>query len=413
MRAVPRYSATVAVSCLLAALGCGPDQPSPTAPDDGPAVAVSATAAALSFFQLSAGWMRTCGVTTDNHAYCWGDNAQGYLGDGTRTDRLSPRAVVGGLLFRQITTGADFTCGVTTDFRAYCWGYGGRGVLGNGQTAEHDSPVAVVGGHQFRQLDAGFDHVCGVSYPDNRVYCWGGNRDGQLGIGTRTGPETCIADVGNLGACSTKPVPIASTLTFRQVATGWYHSCAVTTDDRLFCWGLNSSGQVGDSTTAFRQAKPSRVGRSQHWKQVDGGNDFTCAVTTAEQAFCWGNGGVGQIGNGHTYLSFWPRPVSGSHAFRRVTAGAVTACGETPSNVAWCWGGYFVLSNGTTVGSLTPAAVPGGLFFSQVSAGYGQICGRTPAAVGYCWGNNTNGELGIGQADFASHPNPTPIGPPS
>ncbi|MGH7515011.1 MAG: RCC1 domain-containing protein [Gemmatimonadales bacterium] len=410
MRALPLLAVSMATSGLLAILGCGPDQPPPTAPEDRPALAVSATAAALSFFQMSSGWMRTCGVTTDNRGYCWGNNDEGYLGDGTTTNRTAPTAVAGGLRFRQISTGAAFTCGVTTDFQAYCWGFGGRGDLGNGGTDEHDSPVAVAGGHQFRQVGAGFDHACGLTYPDNRVYCWGGNADGQLGIGNRSGPDVCP-----YGVCSVKPVPIASTLTFRQVTAGWSHACAVTTDDRLFCWGLNSSGQVGDSTSIFRRATPSRVGRSQRWKLAAGGRDFTCAVTTAEQAFCWGNGRLGQIGNGHAYLSFWPRPVAGKHAFRRVTAGGDHACGETPSNGAWCWGANpaGTLGDGTTTGSLIPVAVTGGLFFSQLSAGVAHTCGRTPAGVGYCWGTNANGELGLGNVDFTPHPSPTPIGPPS
>ena len=246
----------------------------------------------------------------------------------------------------------------------------------------------------------GSSHVCGVSYPDNRVYCWGGNRDGELGVGTRSGPEDCIATVRQFGACSTKPVPIASTLTFRQVAVGFHHSCAVSTDDRTVLLGLNSSGQVGDSPTVFRRAKPSRVGASQHWKQVDAGDEYTCAVTTGEQAFCWGNGRLGEIGNNHTYLSYWPRLVSGNHAFRRVTAGGTHACGETPSNGAWCWG-QGALGDPTKDQSLVPVVVSGGLFFSQLSAGRGNTCGRTPAGVGYCWGGNTNGELGIGTIDFA------------
>jgi alpha-tubulin suppressor-like RCC1 family protein len=292
---------------------------------------------------------------------------------------------------------------VTTGFRAYCWGFGGRGDLGNGGTAEHDSPTAVTGGHQFRQVQAGFDHACGVTYPDNRVYCWGANTDGQLGVGNRTGPDSCHFG----GACSLEPVPISSTLTFRQVATGWFHTCAVTTNDRLYCWGLNKSGQVGDSTPIYRRLTPSRVGRSQEWKQVDGGNEFTCAVTTASQAFCWGNGRLGEIGNGHTYLSYWPRAVAGKHTFRSVTAGGEHACAETPANVAWCWGAT------PPTGSLIPVAVSGGLLFSQLSAGFGHTCGRTPEAVGYCWGSNSDGQLGLGTVDFTPHPAPIPIAPPT
>lgn len=392
---------------LLAALGCQPDQTSPTAPEDRATPAVTATAAALSFFQLSSGTAGACGVTTDNRAYCWGNNSHGMLGDGTTTQRLSPTAVAGGLQFRQLTSGYLFACGVTTDFHAYCWGDGVYGNLGNGGTAERDAPVAVTGGHRFRQLDAGYYHACGITYPDNRVYCWGMNRDGQLGVGSRTGPEVCSST-----ACSTKPVPIASTLTFRQVGVGAFHSCAVTTDDRLYCWGFNSAGQVGDSTTVTRLLKPSRVSGTQHWKQVDAGRLFTCAVTTTEQAFCWGNGRFGQLGNGHTYLSFWPRPVAGKHAFRRVTAGGNKACGETPSNGAWCWGSG-ALGVAATSQSLIPVKVSGGLLFSQLSAGDGNTCGRTPAAVGYCWGTNINGELGLGEADAAPHDLPTAIGPPS
>jgi hypothetical protein len=147
---------------------------------------------------------------------------------------------------------------------------------------------------------------------------------------------------------------------------------------------------------------------------VDGGNEFTCAVTTGDQAFCWGNGRGGELGNGHAYLSFWPRAVAGKHAFRRVTAGGKHACGETPSNGAWCWGeNGGALGDGTTSpSSLIPVAVTGGLFFSQLSAGYVHTCGRTPAAVGYCWGRNFNGQLGLGAPDVTPHTSPTPIGPP-
>ncbi len=406
MRLIPRRRPPLAAAALLTVLSCGPDQRPPTDPDDRPALAVS-PAAALSFLQLSAGWSRTCGVTTDNRAYCWGDNAQGYLGDGTITDRAAPTPVAGNLRFRQISAGVSATCGVTTDFRAWCWGFGGRGDLGTGDTAEHHTPVAVAGGHQFRQVDVGFDHACAVTTPDNRVYCWGANTDGQLGIGNRSGPDLC--NFG--GACSLKPVAIASTIAFQQVATGSFHSCGVTKDERLFCWGLNQSGQVGDSSTVFRRSTPSRVGRGRRWRQVDGGRDFTCAVTTGNEALCWGNGRLGQLGNNHTFLSFWPRLVAGKHAFRRVTAGSGHACGETPSSGAWCWGNGR-LGDGTNNSSLVPVAVTGGLFWGQLSAGLSHTCGKTQASVGYCWGSNVEGELGLGAADFAPHTSPTAIGPP-
>jgi alpha-tubulin suppressor-like RCC1 family protein len=393
-----RRCASTFAALLLAALGCQEDASSPTGPEPDPALATVA-AAALEFYQVSGGYESTCGVTTDNRAYCWGYNGQGQLGDGTTTHRFAPVAVSGGLRFRQISAGFAASCGVTTDFRAYCWGSNDRGELGDGTTTGRLTPVPVAGGHQFRQVETNLEHTCGVSYPDNRVYCWGWNADGQLGNGTRTGPEACY-----YGPCSTKPFPVTSTLTFRQVTTGWYHSCGVTTDNRAFCWGLNKYGQLGDSTAQFRRVKPSRVAGSHPFRQVDAGAVHTCAVTTDYQAFCWGNGNSGQVGNGKTYLSFWPKAVAGGLSFRRVTAGVSHTCGETTLNRGYCWGSGGRLGDGTETTRLKPVAVAGGLYFSQLSAGGSQTCGRTPAAVAYCWGFGFWGELGDGKGSKSSTP---------
>jgi alpha-tubulin suppressor-like RCC1 family protein len=382
----------LAVGIVVAALGCGEDEQSPAALEPHPELATTATTA-LAFYQVSAAYLRTCGVTTDNRAYCWGNNTQGVLGDGTTTPRLAPVEVVGGLRFRQISAGGAATCGVTTDYRAYCWGQNDLGELGDGTTTRRLTPVPVAGGHQFRQVETNFEHTCGVSYPDNRAYCWGRNTDGQLGNGTRTGPEAC-----DYGSCSTKPFSVTSTLAFRQVTTGYFHSCGVTADNRVFCWGLNKYGQIGDSSTASWRLKPSRVAPTRQFRQVDAGTDFTCAVTTDYRAFCWGNGRSGQVGNGKAYLSFWPKAVAGGLSFRRVTAGGAHTCGETTLSRAYCWGenNNGRLGDGTTTNRLTPAAVAGGLYFAQLSAGAYHTCGKTPASVAYCWGSNFSGELGNG-----------------
>jgi alpha-tubulin suppressor-like RCC1 family protein len=387
-----RFVPFLTLALVLAALGCGEDDQSTTAPASRPALAATA-ATALAFYQVSAGWDRTCGVTTDNRAYCWGYNTQGELGDGTTTQRLAPVAVAGGLRFRQVSAGFAATCGVTTDYRAYCWGQNDLGELGDGTTTQRLTPVPVAGGHKFRQVETNFEHTCGVTYPDNRAYCWGRNADGQLGIGTNTGPES-----GNYGPYSATPVAVVGTLAFRQVTTGFYHTCGVTTDNRAFCWGLNKYGQIGDSSTVFRRLKPSRVARTRQFRQVDAGAYHTCAVTTADRAFCWGEGRQGQVGNGKTYLSFWPKAVSGGLSFTRVSAALNHTCGETAGNRAYCWGlnGGGELGDGTNINRLVPVAVAGGLYFSQLSAGAFHTCGRTPAAVAYCWGINNNGELGDG-----------------
>src|SRR5512133_1539824 len=106
----PRFVPNLPLAFLLVALGCREDASSPTEPEPPPTLATAATTV-LAIYQLSTGDAHTCGVTTDNRAYCWGVNEYGRLGDGTTGDRLTPVAVVGGLPFRQISAGANHTCG--------------------------------------------------------------------------------------------------------------------------------------------------------------------------------------------------------------------------------------------------------------------------------------------------------------
>src|SRR5687768_15505286 len=104
--------------CTMAlALGCGDDSSGPTGPASSPSpepATGNATAAALSFRQVSAGVSHTCGVTTDDKAYCWGYNFSGQLGDGTTTQRTVPVAVRGGLRFLRVSAGSSHTCGLAT-----------------------------------------------------------------------------------------------------------------------------------------------------------------------------------------------------------------------------------------------------------------------------------------------------------
>ena len=364
-----RHAARVLPAILVAALACSETEPGPVDP---PSEAVAA-AAKLTFRQVSAGRFHSCGTTTTNRAYCWGYDVSGQLGDGTTTTHLGPVAVAGTLPFRQVSTGALHSCGVTTANLAYCWGDNTFGQLGDGTMARRLTPVAVAGGRHFRQVQAGYDHTCGVT-TDNRAYCWGYNYYGQVGDGSTTD--------------RTRPVAVAGGLGFREAIAGKIHSCGVTTTDLVYCWGSNQSGQLGDSSTAARRLKPVRVAGTRRWRQVDLGSSHTCAVTTSDRAYCWGQGVFGQIGDGLTYARFWPRAVAGGVFFQAVSAGDLHSCGVTTANRAYCWGDNTSgqLGDGTKIRRLKPVAVAGGLAMNLASAGDIHTCGKTTGRSGILLG---------------------------
>lgn len=407
---------------LLAGISCHDDSnvgpTDPAARESEPALATATTAAPAfaqtattppAFAVVSAGYLHSCGVATDSRAYCWGWNVHGQVGNGrTRYDQRTPALVVGGLRFRQISAGPYATCGVTTTNRAYCWGSNLTGTLGDGTTTDRLQPTPVAGGRFFRQVSVSGEYTCGVTTQD-RAYCWGANAVGQLGNGT-TDPSRI----------QTVPVAVVGGYLFREVSTGYQHSCGTTTTDRAYCWGRDDYGQIGDGSShdiclySFSRIPcrkiPTLVAGGYRFRQVvagggpgsfvetgaDGGR--SCGVTTDSRAFCWGDGSHGQLGNGTRSISTLPRRVSGSLQFRQVSTGEAAACGVTTSNRAYCWGYNYwgTIGDGTTTDRLTPTAVAGGLFFRQVSTGGSHTCGTTPGNAAYCWGSNGAGALGDG-----------------
>jgi len=183
-----------------------------------------------------------------------------------------------------------------------------------------------------------------------------------------------------------------------RLSAGFLFTCGVTTSGVAYCWGNNGVGELGNGTTTNTATTPVAVSGGLSFATVSASGSYgdACGVTTSGAAYCWG---LGALGNGSTTLSRTPVAVSGGLSFATVSVGLSSACGVTTSGVAYCWGDNSLgeLGNGDTTYSATPVAVSGGLSFGTITAGGWSTCGVTIGGAAYCWGT---GSLGNDTANF-------------
>ena len=178
------------------------------------------------------------------------------------------------------------------------------------------------------------------------------------------------------------------------VDAGAGHTCALDDSGVAFCWGLNTSGQLGNGTR-LASPTPVAVAGGLTFATLGTGTDRTCGVTRAQEAYCWGSA---LLGNGTLSQSPTPVAVAGRHAFGRMSVGASHVCAITTDGDAYCWGLGTAgrLGNGSEVQQVSPAAVSGGLVFGSISAGLAHTCAITTDGLAYCWGTGLRGRLGNG-----------------
>jgi alpha-tubulin suppressor-like RCC1 family protein len=270
----------------------------------------TAVAGGRRFVRIRAGTYHTCGVNPYDVGFCWGKDAFGELGTSPNYG-ITPTRVAGGLSFRSVIAGGGFTCATTTTNKGYCWGYNYDGALGDGTRIHRFKPVAVAGGLSFRSVIAGGGfisdaqgkeidetHTCGLT-TDNLAYCWGADSRGQLGNGS--------------SGSQLKPSKVVGGLHFGQVIAGYYYSCGVTTTKVAYCWGDNAFGQLGDGTTSYGRSSPTKVAGGLLFAGVSAGpvGSHTCGITTGNKIYCWGYNGSGQLGDGTTATRLSPVKVAG------------------------------------------------------------------------------------------------------
>lgn len=301
-----------------------------------------------------------------------------------------PIALPGALPFRAVATFDLHACAIDVHRNAWCWGAGAAGQLGNGASTLSYEPVPVrmPNGVYFEAITVGYDHSCGLGQ-NGRAYCWGANGHGQVGNGSTTAASTASAVVMPEG------------VTFTRISAGFNFTCAVGSDGQAWCWGRNDYSQLGLGNTTNRTSPAAVSIPGATVIAIDCGSSAACAVTAAGSAHCWGRNDTAQLGLGDLVNRPLPalRTEPAGVVLRQITMGAGHGCATSADDRVWCWGfnNTGQVGDGTTITVGLPVAVPmpGSLAPQAIEAGVASTCARLAPGRLACWGNNGQGQFGF------------------
>lgn len=366
------------------------------------------------YTQIVAGYKHTCGLT-DGKVYCWGSNAvdppttnntiTGQLGIGSTSTNVTTPNLVGGLLSGKFVTsvsaGRNFTCAVANG-QVYCWGANGSGQLGNNSTTYSAVPVSAYTGQLVNKrvtaIGTGTDFACALA--NGQVYCWGEGSNGQHGNNPATPSDTSVPDTA-----------VATLTNVLSLSVGGNHACAIM-GPAAYCWGNGSSGQLGNGATPATQKTPVQVAGTgagaAYVNKIYANNNYTCALAIGSSPYCWGANGSGQLGNNSTSNASSPQPLNTSNIVGLITDMTTSSASEyhtcaLANGNAFCWGAGSAgqLGNNGTSQSNIPVAVntsgllPTNRTITNITTGGIHTCALAEGQP-YCWGSGVAGSLGNG-----------------
>jgi hypothetical protein len=287
---------------------------------------------------------------------------------------------------------------------------------------------------RFNSLAGGFIHMCGIEKGSKKLYCWGYNGNGQLGDGTQVSKNL--------------PVQIDGDTKYAKVAPGPYHTCGLTVDGAIKCWGANAYGEV-EAETAPLWTVPHQVGTD--FIDVASGFDSTCGIKKTGELKCWGYGGslpinldsnnkpdlfvavemsefhlcainrkgklkcagsneFGQLGDGTKLSRNKLVEVDSANTYVDLSLANDHTCGITSEKKLRCFGANESgqLGDVTTTGRSSPVDVLGSDTYKSVATGFNFTCAVTSQNRMKCFGRNAINSIGDGSTGYIVPSEPYP-----
>lgn len=349
---------------------------------------------------------KTTSISTLNNLYSWGLNTNGQLGDNSTTSRSSPVFIVDGV---RVSSAANNFSHFINGVELWAMGVNTSGQLGDGTATTRSSPVQIGTEQDFWDVVGGGSHTLILREGDiniygNTLYAVGLNTNGQLGQGNTT--------------IRSSPVQIGLNEDWTYIAAGSNSSYGIRHNGfdetgTLWSWGANALGQLGDGTT-LPKSSPVQIGTGQYWLQVRSSNNHVLAIyrdivdeSYVYGLYAWGVNTNGQLGDSTTTAKSSPVLIS-SDWWLFVSTGANHSAGVKSDYTLWTWGlntdGQ--LGDGTTTAKSSPVQIPGSWYY--VTCLSNATIGVKFDLTIWAWGANTSGQLGLG--DTTSRSSPVQIG---
>jgi alpha-tubulin suppressor-like RCC1 family protein len=261
---------------------------------------------------VAAGQARTCAVLDDGSVQCWGSNVDGELGIGSKAT-MTKGAVQLGSQAATVVVGWHHACALVEGGAVKCWGTNREGELGSEDKMSRGASPADMGnglpvvnlGQGATALASTWTHTCAI-LDDGAVKCWGNNSSAELGVGDANNRGSARGEMGD----ALPPVDLGAGRTARAIAAGTHTTCAVLDNGAVKCWGTNFNGTLGiggasdkrgDDRAEMGDALPViNLGKNRTAKAIASATTHRCALLDNNRVKCWGENSSGQLGQGDT-----------------------------------------------------------------------------------------------------------------
>jgi len=279
------------------------------------------------FCRIGAGLYNSYGIDKYGRVWGWGYGATGELGDNSNLTKSTPVSICGAIkTFCQVTGGYLYGAALNQRGKVWGWGYNASGNLGNNSTLTYSTPVSICGTNKtFCQIDGGYAHILSIDLR-GRLWAWGSGGSGRLGLNSQTAFSTPVSVCG-------------AVKTFCKIDAQQTTSYAIDKNGRIWAWGQNTGGALGDNSVTNRSTPVSVGGATKTFCQIAAGYLFAGAIDKNGKLWMWGTNGNGNLGNNSTTPYSTPVSVCGANkTFCRIAAGDYAFYAVDKNGNVWAWG---------------------------------------------------------------------------